>query len=251
MRSDQKATSSSSDLPKTRVSRRIEVPRLARVAVSAVALLVAVAVGSPGAAFAAPDEGRNQVADVNGDGRADLVGWNDASAWVELSTGSGFSAPQQWAVGIPFYGSSAWGPGGDYPPVDTVGPSITTGRPGRIATCHPFLGRPTRVGDELHAAAVMACKPPDAVQSISIFLCLNDVGGGPHSSFAVKCKHKTVPGAGAEVGIVKDCTREDTPRRFSATASYTIRSAPGWFPAVAATYATTYNNSVELRCNPG
>jgi hypothetical protein len=48
---------------------------------------------------------RNHVADVTKDGRADLIGWNDASAWVELSTGSGFSAPQQWAVGTPFHGN--------------------------------------------------------------------------------------------------------------------------------------------------
>jgi hypothetical protein len=42
--------------------------------------------------------------DVNGDGRTDLVAVNDASTWVMLSTGSGFSSPQQW-FNQPFYGS--------------------------------------------------------------------------------------------------------------------------------------------------
>jgi hypothetical protein len=50
---------------------------------------------------------RNHVADVTHDGRADLIGWNDASKWVQLSTGSGFSAPQDWSEGTPLYGSRA------------------------------------------------------------------------------------------------------------------------------------------------
>ncbi len=41
--------------------------------------------------------------DVNGDGKTDLiavnydVSTNTGSSWVMLSTGSGFSAPQQWS----------------------------------------------------------------------------------------------------------------------------------------------------------
>jgi hypothetical protein len=63
--------------------------------------LLALSMVSPTTASAA----RNHVADVNGDGRADRIGWNDASKWVELSTGSGFTVPQDWSEGIPFHGS--------------------------------------------------------------------------------------------------------------------------------------------------
>jgi hypothetical protein len=48
---------------------------------------------------------RNRLADVNGDGRADRVAWNNDSAWVELSTGSSFAPGQQWTYGTPFYGT--------------------------------------------------------------------------------------------------------------------------------------------------
>lgn len=37
------------------------------------------------------------VVDVNGDGRADLVGFGESGVVVALSTGSGFSAPKQWS----------------------------------------------------------------------------------------------------------------------------------------------------------
>ena len=45
-------------------------------------------------------------ADVNGDGKADLVAVNGNSTWVMLSSGSSFSAPQPWS-GAPFYGARA------------------------------------------------------------------------------------------------------------------------------------------------
>jgi hypothetical protein len=51
-------------------------------------------------------QSRTLAADVNGDGRADLVAVNDTSAWVMLSTGSSFSAPADWHEGA-FYGSRA------------------------------------------------------------------------------------------------------------------------------------------------
>lgn len=40
----------------------------------------------------------NEVADVNGDGRADLIAWNDADVWVSLasSTGDAFGGAQLW-----------------------------------------------------------------------------------------------------------------------------------------------------------
>ncbi len=44
------------------------------------------------------------VADVTGNGRADLVAVNDNSTYVMLSTGTGFSAPQEWS-NYPFYGT--------------------------------------------------------------------------------------------------------------------------------------------------
>src|SRR5262249_28248971 len=36
-------------------------------------------------------------ADINSDGKADLIAINGLSTWVMLSTGSGFSAPQLWS----------------------------------------------------------------------------------------------------------------------------------------------------------
>src|SRR5262249_26161358 len=42
------------------------------------------------------------MADVNGDGRADIVGFGNAGAYVSLSTGTGFSPPQLW---VNSYGS--------------------------------------------------------------------------------------------------------------------------------------------------
>jgi subtilisin family serine protease len=46
------------------------------------------------------------VADVNGDGRADVVGFGDKAVYVALSNGSRFSAPAPWFSG---YGPSAGG----------------------------------------------------------------------------------------------------------------------------------------------
>jgi hypothetical protein len=43
---------------------------------------------------------------VDGDGKADLVAVNDTSTWVMHSTGTGFSAPQQWSS-TAFYGTKA------------------------------------------------------------------------------------------------------------------------------------------------
>jgi surface antigen len=43
-------------------------------------------------------------ADVNGDGRADLVAVDEKATFVMLSTGSGFSAPAAWST-TPFYGT--------------------------------------------------------------------------------------------------------------------------------------------------
>ena len=44
--------------------------------------------------------------DVNGDRRADIVGFGDAGAYVSLSTGAGFTAPQLW---VNSYGYNAGG----------------------------------------------------------------------------------------------------------------------------------------------
>jgi surface antigen len=43
-------------------------------------------------------------ADVNGDGKTDLVAVDEKATFVMLSTGSGFSAPAQWSS-VPFYGT--------------------------------------------------------------------------------------------------------------------------------------------------
>lgn len=40
------------------------------------------------------------LADVNGDGRADIVGFGDAAVWVSLSQGSAFEAPKAWVAGF-------------------------------------------------------------------------------------------------------------------------------------------------------
>ena len=59
----------------------------------------------------------NVVADVNYDGKADLVSWNSTSVWVELSNASSFGSPTQWSSGS-FSGSlanvSLSGPPGAY-----------------------------------------------------------------------------------------------------------------------------------------
>jgi hypothetical protein len=47
-----------------------------------------------------------ELADVNGDGKEDIVGFGDAGAYVSLSTGSGFTAPALWVAN---YGYSAGG----------------------------------------------------------------------------------------------------------------------------------------------
>jgi hypothetical protein len=46
------------------------------------------------------------LADVNNDGRADIVGFGNDGAWVSLSTGAGFSAPSLW---VNNYGYNAGG----------------------------------------------------------------------------------------------------------------------------------------------
>jgi surface antigen len=43
-------------------------------------------------------------ADINGDGKADLVAVDEKATFVMLSTGAGFSAPAAWST-TPFYGS--------------------------------------------------------------------------------------------------------------------------------------------------
>ncbi|MFH1084554.1 MAG: hypothetical protein V1772_02155 [Chloroflexota bacterium] len=40
------------------------------------------------------------VADVNGDGRADAIGFGEAGTWVALSTGASFAAPQLWLANL-------------------------------------------------------------------------------------------------------------------------------------------------------
>jgi hypothetical protein len=45
-----------------------------------------------------------QLADVNGDGKADAVAFDGTTTWVMLSNGSGFGAPMQWSS-INFYGT--------------------------------------------------------------------------------------------------------------------------------------------------
>ncbi|WP_449283287.1 FG-GAP-like repeat-containing protein [Leucobacter sp.] len=46
------------------------------------------------------------VADMNGDGRADIVGISTAGVYVALSTGSGFAKAQQWSTA--FRGNDGW-----------------------------------------------------------------------------------------------------------------------------------------------
>lgn len=46
----------------------------------------------------------NLLGDVNGDGKADLVAWNDTSMLVRLSSGAGFGPALQWSSGS-FYGT--------------------------------------------------------------------------------------------------------------------------------------------------
>ncbi|WP_326550240.1 FG-GAP-like repeat-containing protein [Micromonospora sp. NBC_01813] len=45
-------------------------------------------------------------ADVNGDGRSDLIAQNSTDTWVRLSNGAGYNAPAQWS-NVAFYGSVA------------------------------------------------------------------------------------------------------------------------------------------------
>ncbi|GAB3841871.1 FG-GAP repeat domain-containing protein [Dactylosporangium cerinum] len=45
-------------------------------------------------------------ADVNGDGKSDLVAQNDTSTWVMLSNGTSFNAPVQWSS-VAFFGEVA------------------------------------------------------------------------------------------------------------------------------------------------
>jgi hypothetical protein len=47
-----------------------------------------------------------ELADVNGDGQADIVGFGNAGAYVSLSTGSGYTAPSLWVAN---YGYDAGG----------------------------------------------------------------------------------------------------------------------------------------------
>ncbi|WP_103654341.1 FG-GAP-like repeat-containing protein [Agarilytica rhodophyticola] len=48
-----------------------------------------------------------EMADVNGDGRADIVGFGNAGVYVSLSTGSGFTNPSLW-VGSYGYNAGGW-----------------------------------------------------------------------------------------------------------------------------------------------
>jgi hypothetical protein len=49
----------------------------------------------------------NLIDDITGDGKADLVAWNDASIWVRRSTGYSFAAPAKYEEGATFWGSRA------------------------------------------------------------------------------------------------------------------------------------------------
>jgi len=53
------------------------------------------------------------LADVNGDGRADVVGFANAGVYVSLSTGGGFSSPRRWIAGYGY--SSGWTSQDRYP----------------------------------------------------------------------------------------------------------------------------------------
>ncbi len=46
------------------------------------------------------------MADMNGDGKADIVGFGYAGVWIALSTGTGFGVPSLWTTG--FSGAFGW-----------------------------------------------------------------------------------------------------------------------------------------------
>ena len=46
--------------------------------------------------------------DVNGDGRADIVGFGGSKVFVSLSTGTGFTAPKAWLSGTLFTATGGW-----------------------------------------------------------------------------------------------------------------------------------------------
>jgi hypothetical protein len=52
------------------------------------------------------DEHPRLTADVNGDGKADIVGFAVEGVWVSLATGTGFTPAQRWVVG--FGGEAGW-----------------------------------------------------------------------------------------------------------------------------------------------
>jgi FG-GAP-like repeat len=47
--------------------------------------------------YGSHDTFSTELADVNGDGKADAVAFDGTSTWVMLSNGSGFGAPAQWS----------------------------------------------------------------------------------------------------------------------------------------------------------
>ncbi len=53
------------------------------------------------------DKHERAVADVNGDGKADVIGFGQTYTYVSLSTGSGFSTPQRWIKNYA-YNSGSW-----------------------------------------------------------------------------------------------------------------------------------------------
>ena len=53
------------------------------------------------------DKNPRMMADVNGDGKQDVVGFSNDAVWVALSTGSGFGTAQPWVDGFG-YDTGGW-----------------------------------------------------------------------------------------------------------------------------------------------